>query len=72
MSGNRTLVTRVTGGYTHHYTNTEMVILKVDSSNSFVVNGFMIMQKKNDVKELHVRESNPGHPRDRRVYSPLY
>ena len=26
MSGNRTLVTRVTGGYTHHYTNADLLI----------------------------------------------
>ena len=33
MSGNRTLVTRVTGGYTHHYTNTEMIKVKFDQIN---------------------------------------
>ena len=27
---------------------------------------------KKDKKDLPVRELNPGHPRDRRVYWPLY
>ena len=29
-AGNRTLVTRVTGGYTHHYTTEERLIFKTN------------------------------------------
>ena len=71
-AGNRTRVFRVTGGDTYHYTTEDWLVVRL---HKISVECQLILRrsKKREKKStLPGRESNPGLPRDRRRYSPLY
>ena len=75
-AGNRTPVSRVTGGDTHHYTAEETDgFLNYCLNFSLKLSHFLLLRMAKTSTNyvfLHGGESNPGLPRDRRGYLPLY
>ena len=69
-AGNRTRVFRVTGGDTYHYTTEEHSLPPAKILHPIMIS--MPCHPKRMQKDLPSRESNPGLPRDRRRYLPLY
>ena len=75
-AGNRTPVSRVTSGDTYHYTTEETDgCLNSFLNFSLKLSHFLLLRmakNSNKLLFLHGGESNPGLPRDRRGYLPLY
>ena len=70
-TGNRTRVFRMTGGDTYHYTIEDHTLQESSQAEQRYTPG-PNFYGEGVKKKLPDRESNPGLPRDRRRYLPLY